>query len=97
MVPNTFEAVAVGNASREGFPYIVGYVDKIKRKNDDDFVPMSEAAGVDGGDEGVVMAGAVMYPPTAPRSPRSISRRATSSTRCSQRSRGYSSYRMTGR
>jgi hypothetical protein len=58
MVPNTFEAVAVGNASREGLAYIVGYVDKIKRKNDDDFVSMSEAAGVDGGDDGVVMAGA---------------------------------------
>ena len=58
MVPNTFEAVAVGNASREGFAYIVGYVDKIKRKNDDDFVSMSEAAGVAGGDQGVVMAGA---------------------------------------
>ena len=58
MVPNTFEAVAVGNASREGFAYIVGYVDKIKRKNADDFVSMSEAAGVDSGDDGVVMAGA---------------------------------------
>lgn len=58
MVPNTFEAVAIGNASPKGFAYIVGYVDKIKRKNDDDFVPMSEAAGVVDGDDGVVMAGA---------------------------------------
>ncbi len=58
MVPNTFEAIAVGNASREGFAYVVGYVDKIKRKNDDEFISMSEAAGVANGDDGVVMAGA---------------------------------------
>jgi hypothetical protein len=58
MVPNTFEAVAVGNAARTGLAYILGYVDKIKRKNDEDFVPMSEAAGVVGGDDGVIMAGA---------------------------------------
>lgn len=58
MVPNTFEAVAVGNASREGLAYIVGYVDRIKRKNDDDFVPMGEAAGAENGDQGVFVAGA---------------------------------------
>ncbi len=57
MVPNTFEAIAVGNASRQGFAYVVGYVDKIKRKNDDDFIPMSEAAGVTNGNDGVLMAG----------------------------------------
>ncbi len=58
MVPNTFEAIAFGNASREGLAYVVGYVDKIKRKNDDDFISMSEAAGVANGDDGVIMAGA---------------------------------------
>ncbi len=58
MVPNTFEAVAFGNTAPQGFAYVVGYVDKIKRKNDDDFIPMSEAAGVAGGDDGVIMAGA---------------------------------------
>jgi hypothetical protein len=58
MVPNTFEAIALGNASPTGLAYIVAYVDKIKRKNTDEFVPMSEAAGVDGGDDGVIMAGA---------------------------------------
>jgi hypothetical protein len=58
MVPNTFEAFDFGNASREGLAYIVGYVDKIRRKNDDDFVAMSEAAGVENGNDGVVMAGA---------------------------------------
>lgn len=58
MVPNTFEAVAIGNASREGFAYVAGYVDKIKRKSDDAFVAMSEAAGVANGSDGVLMAGA---------------------------------------
>jgi hypothetical protein len=58
MVPNTFEAVAVGNASATGLAYIVGYVDKIKKKNSDEFIPMSEAAGVANGNDGVMMAGA---------------------------------------
>lgn len=58
MVPNTFEAIAVGNASPSGLAYIVGYVDKIKKKNADEFIPMSEAAGVANGDDGVMMAGA---------------------------------------
>jgi len=58
MVPNTFEALALGNASQQGLAYIVSYVDKIKRRNDDDFIPMSEAAGVANGDDGVIMAGA---------------------------------------
>jgi hypothetical protein len=58
MVPNTFEAIAFGNASPTGLAYVVGYVDGIKRKNDDDFIPMSEAAGVANGDDGAIMAGA---------------------------------------
>jgi len=58
MVPNTFEAIVVGNASATGLAYIVGYVDRVKKKNSDEFVPMSEAAGVANGDGGVVMAGA---------------------------------------
>jgi len=36
---------------------MAGYVDKIRRKNDDEFVPMSAAAGVKGGDGGVFFAG----------------------------------------
>ena len=58
MVPNTFEAIAVGNASPSGLAYVVGYVDKIKKKNADEFIPMSEAAGVANGNGGVMMAGA---------------------------------------
>jgi outer membrane OprD family porin len=58
MVPNTFEAIALGNASPKGLAYIVGYVDKIKKKDADEFIPMSEAAGVANGNDGVAMAGA---------------------------------------
>ena len=58
MVPNTFEAIALGNASSEGFAYIVAYVDKIKKKDADEFIAMSEAAGVANGNDGVAMAGA---------------------------------------
>jgi hypothetical protein len=58
MVPNTFEAIVIGNASSTGLAYIVGYVDKVKKKNSDEFIPMSEAAGVTDGDAGVMMAGA---------------------------------------
>jgi hypothetical protein len=63
MVPNTFEAIAVGNTSPTGLAWIGGYVDAIKRKNDDDFVPMSVAAGADGSDDGVAFGGVrYIYP-----------------------------------
>jgi len=58
MVPNTFEAIAVGNSAPTGLAYLAGYVDKIKRKNDDDFISMSEAAGAAGSNKGVGFAGA---------------------------------------
>ena len=58
MVPNTFEAIAFGNRPDDGFAYLAGFVDRIKRKNDDEFIPMSEAAGAQGTDRGVGFAGA---------------------------------------
>lgn len=58
MIPNTFEAIAAGNTSTTGLAWMGGYVDRIKRKNDDDFISMSEAAGVAGGDDGTVFLGA---------------------------------------
>ncbi|HEY5802730.1 MAG TPA: OprD family outer membrane porin [Lysobacter sp.] len=58
MAPNTFEAIAVGRQAKTGLAYIAGYVDKIKRKNDDEFIPMSAAAGAAGSDEGLGMVGA---------------------------------------
>ena len=57
MVPNTFEAVAFGNTSHTGLGYIFAYVSRIKLKNSDEFIPMSQAAGVKDGTAGVSMAG----------------------------------------
>lgn len=58
MVPNTFEAIAIGRPATQGFAYIAGYVDRMKQKNDDDFISMSEAAGASGTDKGLGMAAA---------------------------------------
>ena len=58
MIPNTFEAIAVGNTSTTGFAYMAGFVDKIKQKNSDKFIYMSEAAEVEGIDKGLAFAGA---------------------------------------
>ena len=49
MIPNTFEAIGVGNKPGDGFAYMAGYVDSIKYKDSDDFIPMSEAAASDMG------------------------------------------------
>lgn len=56
MVPNTYEAYLVG---REGsnFDFVVGQVDKIKRRSDGSFISMSEAVGVDEADKGVTVTG----------------------------------------
>jgi hypothetical protein len=58
MVPNTFEAVALGRPAKTGFSYIAAYVDEMKRKNDDEFIPMSQAAGAAGTDEGLGLVAA---------------------------------------
>lgn len=53
MVPNTFEAVALGRPSKEGFSWLATYVDRMKRKFDDSFIAMSEAAGAADSNEGL--------------------------------------------
>ena len=58
MVPNSFEAVAFGNTSPTGLGYLVAYISRIKLTSSDEFIPMSEAAGVENGNAGVGMAGA---------------------------------------
>jgi hypothetical protein len=58
MTPNTFEAYML-RGSFSGVPrlgqvnYVIGWIDKIRRRDQDDFVPMSEAAGVPGSDDGM--------------------------------------------
>ena len=56
MLPNTFEAYGIGHR-RSNFSFLIGQVEKIKRRNDDEFVPMSVAAGVPDSNKGVTMAG----------------------------------------
>ena len=57
MIPNTFEAVGIGNKPGDGFAYMAGYVDAIKYKDSDEFIPMSEAAGAKGTDDGLTFWG----------------------------------------
>jgi hypothetical protein len=42
--------------------YVVGYVDQIKRRISDDFVSMSEGAGVEGIERGLFTAGVLFQP-----------------------------------
>ncbi|MBN8511068.1 MAG: OprD family outer membrane porin [Burkholderiales bacterium] len=57
MVPNTFEAYTLGGAPLEGFAYTGGYVARIKNRDSERFVSMSQDAGGTGSDEGLVYAG----------------------------------------
>jgi hypothetical protein len=62
MTPNTFEGYTFTGAygGKDGAPkfnYGGGYIDKIKPRNSDRFIPMSEAAGVTSVDRGVYLGG----------------------------------------
>ncbi len=64
MTPNTFQAYAVqgeiGDTDTRTLRFGAGYVDRIKERDSDVFIPMSEAAGAPAGvDRGVYVAGAV--------------------------------------
>ncbi len=64
MTPNTFQVYAVqgeiGDTDARTLRFGAGYVDRIKERNSDVFIPMSEAAGTPAGvDRGVYVAGAV--------------------------------------
>jgi hypothetical protein len=62
MTPNTFEAIVLQGLAKlkddATLKYGVGYFDKIKERNQDEFVSMAEDAGADA-DRGVYTAGAV--------------------------------------
>ena len=51
MIPNTHEAYVL-RYSRKRLQWLAGHVTKIKKRDSEDFVPMAEAAGVDGDDTG---------------------------------------------
>ncbi len=52
MLPNTFEAITWDGRWKQG-RFFVGYVDQIKVRDSDKFVPMGRRAGVAGSDEGM--------------------------------------------
>ena len=62
MTPNTFEGYTFtgkygGQEGAPGFRYGLGYIDKIKPRNSDTFIYMSEAVGVQNADRGVFTGG----------------------------------------
>jgi hypothetical protein len=57
MVPNTFEAYTLTGAADE-FSYTGGYITKMKARQSESFVRMSNSAGATGKQEGVIYAGA---------------------------------------
>ena len=61
MVPNTFEAYIL-YSDLGSFKFGGGYISKIKRRNSDEFVPMSEIRGIDKEDKGMFVVGALYSP-----------------------------------
>ncbi len=57
MVPNTFEAYTLYNKDDPKLRYIVSHVEKMKKRNSDSFVSMTEAAGIPDKDRGLSMLG----------------------------------------
>ncbi len=54
MTPNTFEDYGyayIGEGKTPPVQFAIAYLDKIKKRNEDDFISMSEAAGVSGDEE----------------------------------------------
>ena len=61
MVPNTFEAYIL-YSDLGVFKFGGGYISKIKRRNSDEFVPMSEIGGIEDVDNGMYLIGALYSP-----------------------------------
>ncbi|MBN8549757.1 MAG: OprD family outer membrane porin [Deltaproteobacteria bacterium] len=63
MLPNTFEGYTIGQSAEtsERFQYIAGYINKMKKRDSEDFVPMSDAAGVSQVDRGMFLGGARVF------------------------------------
>lgn len=57
MIPNTFEVYTISNTSSERFVYALGQVEKMKKRASDEFVSMTEAAGIDSEYHGVSVGG----------------------------------------
>lgn len=63
MLPNTFEGYTIGQptGTSKSFQYIAGYIAGMKKRDSDDFVSMSDAAGVNQVERGMVVSGARAY------------------------------------
>jgi hypothetical protein len=73
LIPNTFEAYQVEVNPSETFRLSAGYVAKMKPRNRDNFISMSEAAGVPKVERGTALPASFLAPKIAPtwkRSPR---------------------------
>jgi len=57
MTPNTFEAYTLVNKDNPKFKYIISYIDKMKKRDSNEFISMTEAAGFSGKDKGLTMIG----------------------------------------
>jgi hypothetical protein len=62
MIPNTFEAYGIGRQGTS-LDFQVGYVDKIKRRNSEDFISMGEVLGIENNSSGTSVLGAIWRPP----------------------------------
>jgi hypothetical protein len=62
MIPNTFEFYGIG---REGtsLDFVVGFVDKIKLRNSEDFISMGEVLDVEDNSSGTTLLSALWKPP----------------------------------
>ena len=56
MIPNTHEAYVLRYPG-DPFQWIAGHVTKIKKRDSEEFVPMGEAAGIEGSNEGTSVLG----------------------------------------
>ncbi len=62
LLPNTFEAYGIESTDIEGLKIHLAWVDKIKKRDTDRFISITEAAGVDGQKGGLAMFGADWKP-----------------------------------
>ncbi len=63
MVPNTHEAYALSGIDVfDSVDFITGYVHKMKTRSIDEFIHMSEVAGLNGTDNGLAMTGLLYHP-----------------------------------
>ena len=60
--PNTFDAVRLMGAPRDGFGYLAAHLTQMKRRTNTKFDPMSRAAGFGDTDEPLTMAGVLFEP-----------------------------------